>query len=193
MQFIINTKALGEFSEDEFFEFCIANQELKIERNKQGQVIIMPPTGLDTSFDNAGMNALLWNWNNKYKLGKVSDSNGAYTLPNGAVYAPDVAWISNERWATVPEAERKKFAHICPNFVIELISESDSLIQAKNKMLEWLENGVQLGWLINSKERKTYIYRENGEIIIQDFDQKLTGENVLPDFEINLSEILKKI
>jgi Uma2 family endonuclease len=190
MKLLVNPVHI-DFSEDEFFEFCVANKEIRIERNRKGQLIITPPTGLAKTFENSDISANLWNWNRKYGLGKVSDSNGGYTLPNGAMYAPDVAWISNERWATVAPADRKKFAHICPNFVIELMSESDSLIQAKAKMEEWLENGVQLGWLINPKERKTYIYRENGERIIQDFQQKLSGEKVLPNFELDLNDIFK--
>lgn len=190
MRYKISPKYLFEFNEDEFFKFCDANKELRIEKNSKGQLIIMPPTGLETSFDNSNLNADLVIWNRKYQLGKVSDSNGAYTLPNGAVYAPDVAWVSNTRWALVTVEDRKKFAHVCPNFVIELMSESDTLAEAKAKMEEWMENGVQLGWLIDPKESKTYIYRENGERIIQDFSQKLLGENVLPHFEMNLSEIL---
>lgn len=192
MQFIVNPQSLGEFSEDLFYEFCINNKELKIERNSRGQWIIMPPTGLDTSFYNLGLGTQVYLWNQKHQLGKVSDSNGGYTLPNGAIYAPDVAWVSNERLANVPEEDRKKFAHVCPNFVIELMSESDSLKQAKDKMEEWMENGTQLGWLIDPQAQKVYIYRENGERIIQDFSQKLSGEGVLPAFELNLSEIFKE-
>ncbi|MDX2301949.1 MAG: Uma2 family endonuclease [Microscillaceae bacterium] len=192
MQFIVNPQSLGEFSEDLFYEFCINNKELKIERNSRGQLIIMPPTGLDTSFDNLNLGTEVNLWNRKHQLGKVSDSNGGYTLPNGAIYAPDVAWVSNERLANVPEEDRKKFAHVCPNFVIELMSESDSLKQAKDKMEEWMENGTQLGWLIDPQAQKVYIYRENGERIIQDFSQKLSGEGVLPEFELNLSEIFKE-
>ncbi|MCU0447613.1 MAG: Uma2 family endonuclease [Microscillaceae bacterium] len=191
MKVLVNPKHIN-FSEDEFFEFCVANKELRFERNSKGQLIIMAPTGLDTSFDNLDLGTEVNIWNRQYQLGKVSDSNGGYTLPNGSMYAPDVAWISHERWNTVPKAERKKFAHICPNFVIELMSDSDSLVQAKAKMEEWIENGVQLAWLINPKERKTYIYRENGERIIQDFQQKLSGENVLPHFELDLLAIFKE-
>lgn len=189
MQFTINTQGLSEFTEEQFYNFCITNKELKIERNSKGQLIIMPPTGLNTSFNNSSLLIKVGTWNEKYQLGKVSDSSGGYTLPNKAMYAPDVAWISNERWATVPEEQRNRFAKVSPNFVIELMSESDNLAQAKGKMEEWLQNGVQLGWLIAPKESKTYIYRENGERIIQDFLKPLSGEDVLPGFEINLSEI----
>ncbi len=189
MQFTINTQGLSEFTDEQLYNFCITNKDLKIERNSKGQLIIMPPTGLNTSFNNSSLLMKIGLWNEKKKLGKVSDSSGGYTLPNKAMYAPDVAWVSNERWAKVPEEQRNRFAQVSPNFVIELMSESDSLTQAKAKMEEWLQNGVQLGWLISPKESKIYIYRENGERIIQDFSKPLSGEDVLPDFEINLSEI----
>jgi Uma2 family endonuclease len=102
---------------------------------------------------------------------------------------PDVAWISQERWAGVPAEDRKRFAHVCPDFVIELLSESDGLKDAKAKMEEWRENGCRLGWLIDPAARNVLIYRENGEIIIHPFGQVLSGENVLPGFVLDLSEI----
>ncbi|MCU0391399.1 MAG: Uma2 family endonuclease [Thermoflexibacter sp.] len=189
MHILIETRSFERFTDDELYAFCMANKGLRIERNKKGQLEIMPPTGLETSFRNTELNTELNIWNRKNRLGLVSESNGGYTLPNGAMRTPDVAWISTERWANVPPAERKKFAHVCPDFVIELLSESDSLSEGKAKMEEWRENGCRLGWLINPKDKNVFIYRENGEIIIQSFEQKLSGENVLLGFEMDLKEI----
>ena len=189
MYVTINPEPFGELTDEQLYKFCIANKELRIERNTKSQLIIKSPTGLDTSFYNSHLLTEVSLWNRQHKLGKVSDSNGGYTLPNGAMYAPDVAWISHERWATVPKLQRSKFAHICPNFVIELMSESDTLKQSQAKMIEWIENGVQLGWLIYPQDRKVYIYTENGQMLTQDFDQKLMGGNVLPGFELDLQEI----
>ncbi len=189
MAIIIETRSFEKFTDDELYAFCVANKGLRIERNLKGQIEIMPPTGIETSFRNTDLATEISIWNRKYKLGFVSESNGGYMLPSGAMRTSDVAWISKERWATVPTEDRKKFAHICPDFVIELLSESDSLKEAKEKMEEWRMNGCRLGWLINPKDRNVFIYRENGEIIIHSFEQKLSGESVLVDFELDLTEI----
>lgn len=189
MAIIIETRSFEKFTDDELYAFCVANKGLRIERNLKGQIEIMPPTGIETSFNNNELGRRLGNWNYEKRLGFISESNGGYMLPSGAMRTPDVAWISKERWATVPTEDRKKFAHICPDFVIELLSESDSLKEAKAKMEEWRMNGCRLGWLINPKDKNVFIYRENGEIIIHSFEQKLSGENVLVDFELDLTEI----
>lgn len=118
---------------------------------------------------------------------KVSDSNGGFTLPNQAMRVPDAAWISLERWEKVPEEEQKKFAHLCPDFVIELMSESDSLKETQSKMEEWMENGCRLAWLIDPKERKTFVYQEKGTIREIPFETPLSGENVLPGFQLDLT------
>lgn len=188
MAIIIETRSFEKFTDDELYAFCIANKGLRIERNSKGQLEIMPLTELETSFQNNELGRRLGNWNYEKKLGFISESGG-YILPNGAMRVPDIAWISKQRWATVPAEDRKKFAHVCPDFVIELLLESDNLKEAKEKMEEWRANGCRLSWLINTKDRNVFIYRENGEIIIQFFEQKLSGENVLVDFELDLKEI----
>ena len=189
MAIIIETRSFEKFTDDELYAFCVANKNLRIERNKKGQLEIMPPTGIETSFNNNELGRRLGNWNYEKKLGFISESNGGYMLPNGAMRVPDIAWISKERWATVPAEDRKKFAHVCPDFVIELLSESDNLKEAKEKMEEWRANGCRLGWLINTKDRNVFIYRENGEIVIHSFEQKISGESILVDFELDLKEI----
>ena len=177
-------------SDDELYDLCVANRALKIERNPQGEIFIMPPTGSETGSFNSGLNAILWNWNKKHQLGKVFDSSTGFRLPNGAMRSPDAAWITRERWETLSETDRKKFAPICPDFVIELLSESDRLEELQEKMNEWMTNGCRLGWLIDAGNKQVYIYQaQQKNPVIQSFAEKLTGENVLSGFEIDLREI----
>ncbi|WP_221389839.1 Uma2 family endonuclease [Dyadobacter sp. NIV53] len=191
MRLAINIPQIDTFSDDELYMFCRANPELRIERNEKGQIVIMPPTGIETSFRNSDLVTEINIWNRKTRLGKVSDFNGGYTLPDSSMRAPDVAWISNERLATVPSSDLKKFAHVCPDFVIELMSESDELTDLKEKMNKWLLNGVRLGWLIDPKRKQTYIYRfahdENDEVV--SFSEILSGEEVLPGLEVRITDI----
>lgn len=180
-----------DFTEEAFFDFCRLNRDLRIERDKNGIIHIMSPTGFDTGSFNSNVNADLNYWNRKAKSGKVGDSNTGYTLPNGAIRAPDASWVSNERLARLTAAERKKFAPVCPEFVIEIRSLSDKLNNVKAKMVEYIENGCLLGWLIDQINKKVYIYRANGSIeIVESFAQKLSGENVLPGFELTLKDLI---
>jgi Uma2 family endonuclease len=123
-------------------------------------------------------------------LGRVSDSNGGYTLPDSSMRAPDVAWISNERLATISASELKKFAHVCPDFVIELMSESDELEDLQAKMKKWIENGVRLAWLIDPKKRETRVFFETKETKMVKFKEILSGYDVLPGWELILEEII---
>lgn len=111
-------------------------------------------------------------------------------MPSGAVRSPDVAWITKERSERIPQHDKERFAHICPDFIIEVKSKSDSLSQQKEKMLEWLENGCRLGWLIDLENKTVYIYKPGREINQQSFEKKVSGEDILPNFELDLNEIL---
>jgi Uma2 family endonuclease len=185
---LLNTKALS-MTEDEFFNLCQQNRELRMERDKDKNIVIMSPTGNITSAINLQLGIQIDQWNRIEKTGIVFDSNASFTLPNKAIRSPDVSWISKERHKSLPMEERKRFAHICPDFVIELKSDSDSLKQLKEKMEEWIENGCRLGWLIDTDERKVYVYRSNGVVLERGFDETITGEDVLPGFTLNLSFI----
>lgn len=191
MRLAINIPQIDVFSDEELYTFCRANPELRIERNEKGQIIIMPPTGIETSFRNSDLLTEINIWNRKTRLGKVSDSNGGYTLPDSSMRAPDVAWISNEQLSSVPLSDLKKFAHVCPEFVIELMSESDELSDLKDKMIKWIDNGVLLGWLIEPKKKQTYVYRASNGIDYEviPFSEKLHGEEILPGLELRLSDI----
>ena len=177
-------------TEEEFFNFCSQNKELKFEMDSNKQIYIMSPTGFETGMRNAEIIAQLRNWNNCTKSGYVSDSSTGFNLPNGAMRSPDAAWISKEKLEALTLEERKRFPHICPDFIIELLSESDSLKTTKEKMQEWLKNGCRLAWLIDFESKTSYIYKPKREVIQQNFEQILSGEEVLQGFELNLNELL---
>lgn len=179
-----------KMTDETFYEFCQRNEDYRFELNSKGELEIMLPTNLETSDKNSEINFQLRAWTKKDDLGKCFESDGMFTLPNGAKRAPDAFWISKEKYFALPEKEREEgFAHIVPDFVIELRSKSDNLKKLKNKMLEYIENGVSLGWLIDPTEKKVYIYRANGEIEILETAEKVSGEIVLNGFELDLTEI----
>lgn len=179
-----------KMTDETFYEFCQRNKDFRFEMNSEGELEIMPPTTLETSRKNNEINFQLTIWAKKNKTGEVFESDGMFTLPNGAKRAPDAFWISKEKYFALSEKEREEgFAHIVPDFVIELRSKSDSLQKIKKKMREYIENGVRLGWLIDPYEKQVHIYRGNGEIEILENAEKVSGENVLPGFELDLTEI----
>lgn len=175
-------------SEKEFYDFCQQNELLHLERDENQQIIIMPPTTANTGIKNADILGELIIWNRRKKLGVCFDSSTGFTLPDKSVRSPDVSWISIEKWNMVSEEERNQFAHICPDFVIELKSKSDNLNFLSRKMNKWIENGCSLAWLINPEDKTAIIYRKNGSIDkVDSFDHSLSGEDVLPGFKLNLS------
>jgi Uma2 family endonuclease len=146
----------------------------------------MPPIGAISGNRESDLNGFVWLWNRQTKLGKVFSSSTIFTLPNGAKRSPDVAWIAKERWDALPLEEQEKFAKICPDFVIELRSRTDSLTQLQAKMEEYLANGVRLGWLIDPMSQQVAIYRPNQAVEIISLPTTLSGENVLPEFTLEL-------
>jgi len=179
-------RRIDVFSDDELYEFCRQNPDLRIERDEHGQIFLKMPTGIETSMLNSRLNGELYIWNKQYRLGEVTDADGGYILPDTSMRVPDVAWISHERLATISEENLKKFAPVCPEFVIELRSESDTHTELQDKMEKWIKNGLRLGWLIDPKSDQVYIYYPGRETMVKDFDEPLSGEDVLPGFELNL-------
>jgi Uma2 family endonuclease len=178
-----------KFTDDKFVEIVAANKDLRLELSAQGELTLMSPTGGETGNRNFEMCLDLGYWNRQKGLGKAFDSSTGFKLPNGGTRSPDVSWIKIERWnALTPEA-RKKFLPLCPDFVIELVSESDDLADTQAKMREYIANGLRLGWLINPKNQQVEIYRQNQEIEILQSPQNLSGEDVLPDFILDLQPI----
>lgn len=175
---------------EEFENFCRQNSEMRFEMSKEGEISVMPPVHADTSEKNSEIGYQLRHWAKKDKTGKVYESSGGFILPNGAVRSPDASWVKKERIAKLTESERAGFMNVCPDFVIELRSASDSLPKLKAKMLEYIENGAKLGWLIDPTKGKVWIYRQNKDVEILENPKRLSGENVLKDFQLDLSEIL---
>ncbi len=176
-------------TDDEFFNFCQRNKSMRIEMDKNGEITIMPPTGSETGKRNFILTVKFGQWSEKDGTGVGFDSSTGFRLPNGAKRSPDLSWIKLEKWNVIPLAKRKKFAPVCPDFVVELRSETDSLTKLKNKMLEYIENGASLGWLIDADKRKVYIYRPNEEVEILENPTELSGEPFLKSFTLDLKEI----
>ena len=187
--FILNNPETAPITDEQFYQLCITNRELKLERTAKGDLIIMPPTGGETSKFNSEVNLDLGLWNRQTKLGITFDSSGGFKLPNGADRSPDAAWIPLAKWESLTPEQQEKFPPICPDFVIELRSPSDSLKPLQEKMQEYMENGTRLGWLINRKNRQVEIYRQGREKEILENPTTLSGEDILPGFLLNLSLI----
>ena len=185
----VSLPAIAPMTRDEFYAFCLANRDLRIERTATGDVVIMAPAFSDTGNRNFNLAAHLWVWTEKDGTGLGFDSSSGFTLPNGATRSPDAAWIQAERWNALAEAEKASFAPICPDFVIELRSASDTLIGLKNKMQEYIENGVLLAWLIDRKNRTVYIYRPNREPEIWENPDRVSGDPELPGFSLPMAKI----
>ena len=182
---ILNIKNV-ELSDDQFYQLCQINEYYKFEQTAKDELIILPPSNLITGNREAELNGNLMIWNRQTKLGKVFSSSTVFTLPNGGKRSPDVAWIANERWDSLSIQEKEKFAKICPDFVIELRSRTDSLSQLQEKMQEYLNSGLRLGWLIDPQNQQVEIYRQNQSVEIISLPTSLSGENVLPGFILEL-------
>jgi Uma2 family endonuclease len=176
-------------SDDELFDFCQVNRELRIERSEQGELIIMPPTGSETGARDSELNMQLCNWAKRDGTGKAFGSSTGFRLPNGAMRSPDAAWLPLSRWNALTAEERKKFAPLCPDFVLELRSPTDTLDALREKMEEYLRNGAELGLLIDPEDRRVYIYRRGEEVRILDDPKTVACDPTLPGFVLDLEEI----
>ena len=179
-----------DLTDEQFFELCQKNRDYRFERTSDGELIIMPPTGGETSNRNARLTQRLMNWADTNELGIAFDSNGGFKLPNGADRAPDASWIKIERWNALTSEQRQKFLPLCPDFVVELRSPTDSLKTTQEKMQEYIDNGARLGWLIDQKNQRVEIYRQGQDVEILQSPASLSGEDVLPGFVLDLKGIL---
>jgi Uma2 family endonuclease len=178
-----------KLNDDDFFAFCRENSDVRIEMDKNGEIEIMPPTFSETGSKNFNLIAEFAIWTKKDGTGKGFDSSTGFVLPNSAIRSPDLSWIKLERWNSLTAKKREKFAHICPDFVVELRSESDSLKKLQAKMNEYIENGTSLGWLIDVKSKKVYVYQPNTQVQILDKPLEVSGEPHLQGFVLPMSEI----
>jgi Uma2 family endonuclease len=187
---VLKDRVTNKMTDEEFLWFCLENKDLRIERNSNLEVLIMSPVTSLSGFWNAEIIRQLANWAIEQKNGFVFDSSSGFTLPDRSVLSPDASWVSRSKWQSMSEQDQNKFAPICPEFVIEIKSKSDSLQDLQAKMKTWIANGAQLAWLIDPSQKKSFIYRSNGEVKeIEGFDKKLKGEGLVEGFVLDLNLI----
>jgi Uma2 family endonuclease len=179
-----------DLTDEQFFQLCQNNRDYQFERTASGELIIMSPTGSETSIRNMDLSYQLRAWSRQNNLGVVFDSSGGFTLPNGADRSPDASWVKKERWDALTAEQKEGFAPLCPDFVVELRSRTDSLKKLQDKMQEYIDNGAKLGWLIDRKNQRVEIYRPDREVEIIQNPATLSGENILPGFVLDLAEIM---
>ncbi|MGI0481036.1 Uma2 family endonuclease [Geminocystis sp. CENA526] len=186
MTTVLNLESITTLNRKQFYQLCVNNPEISLERNPQGELIIMAPVGGISGEKEANLIIDIGYWNRQKKLGKVFSSSTIFSLPKGGDRSPDVAWVSLAKWEALSEKEKEGFPPICPDFVIELRSKSDRLKPLQEKMKEYLDSGLQLGWLINPQDKTVEIYRQNKAVEVVKMPVTLSGENVLLDLEITL-------
>ncbi len=182
-------KKAKKLGDDDFFDFCQDNPDVRIEMDKNGEIEIMPPTESETGIKNFKLIGRFWVWVEKNGTGEGFDSSTSFILPNGAKRSPDLSWVKLEKWNAISPAKRKKFAPLCPDFVVEIRSETDSLTKLQEKMTEYIENGTSLGWLIDVKSKKVYVYQPNTQVQILDKPVEVSGEPYLQGFVLQMCEI----
>jgi Uma2 family endonuclease len=186
---VLRTRPALDLTEDQFFEFCQLNDDLRIERTAEGEWLIMPPAGGGSSNRNSEINRQIANWAKQDGTGLVYDSSGGFKLPNGALRSPDAAWLPRERLAQFTVEQQERFLPLCPDFALELWSPSDRLSTIREKMAEYLANGMRLGWLLYPPRRRVYVYRPGTPVEQLDNPSTLSGDPVLPGFSLDLREL----
>ncbi|MGL5083181.1 MAG: Uma2 family endonuclease [Microcoleaceae cyanobacterium] len=186
---VLKMRPVVEMTDEQFFEFCQLNRDYRIERTATGEMIIMSPTGSETGNRNAKLTQQLGNWTDKDATGIDFDSSSGFRLPNGADRSPDAAWMTLEKWNKVPRNQQMKFAPVCPDFVVEVLSPSDTLKPIQDKLQEYIKNGASLGWLIDRKNRNVYIYQPQAEVKCLENPATVSGEPVLPGFVLQMEKI----
>ncbi len=182
---VLNLNSIN-LTEEQFYNLCRDNEALKLERTAKGELLIMPPIGGKSGKREAELITDVNNWNRQSGLGEVFSSSTSFRLPKGGERSPDVAWVSRDRWESLSQEEQEKFPPLCPDFVIELRSRTDSLKSLQDKMEEYLDNGLRLGWLIDPQGQRVEIYRQGQPIEIVALPTCLSGEDVLPGFTLEV-------
>ena len=187
---VLRDSITGSMSDGEFLKFCLENPGLRIERNSNLEIIIMSPVSTLSGLYSSEIFGQLYMWNKIQGRGIVFDASTGFALPDRSVFSPDASWISKNKWNALSDEDKNKFAPICPEFIIEVRSKSDSLEDLKKKMGVWLKNEVQLGWLIDPLEKTSYIFRSNGSIEkVEGFNGTIKAEGIVEGFELDLSQL----
>ena len=181
----INLNSISNLSRSQFRQIANDYPDMKLERNKQGNLIVMAPTGGETGNFNADLNGQLYVWNRTSQSGKIFDSSTGFELPEGGDRSPDVAWITLDKWEALTPEQRRGFLPLCPDFAVELMSRSDSWVQTQAKMVEYMESGCRLAWLLDPKGKRAAIYRVGKPPELLMAPDSLSGEDVLPGFVLD--------
>ncbi len=187
MATVLDLSPIIQLTPEQFYQLCMANRDLSMERSPKGELIIMTPVGGESGNQEASLIIKVGIWNEQTQLGLVFSSSTVFKLPNGGDRSPDVAWIKRDRWESLTQTDREKFSPLCPNFVIELRSRTDRLASLQEKMQEYLQSGLRLGWLINPQDRQVEIYRSNQPIETLPYPVTLSGEDILPGCDLLIS------
>lgn len=185
----LNLSPVVQLSDDDFYNLCQANRDLKLERTAKGELVVMSPTGGEGGRQEADLIIDLGLWNRQTRLGIAFSSSTGFKLPNGAERSPDAAWVRLDRWEALTPQQRRKFPPLAPDFVIELRSATDELEPLQQKMQEYIDNGVRLGWLINPQDQQVEVYRQGQPKQTLDSPSTISGEDVVPGFILDLSRI----
>ncbi len=186
---LLHLRPVINMTSQQFFKLCQLNRDLRLERTAEGDILVMPPTGARTGARNSELTMQVRVWAKGDGSGVAFDSSTGFELPNGATRSPDIAWVRRTRLTAVPPAQREKFLPLCPDFVVELRSRSDTLAVTQEKMQEYCANGAQLGWLIDADQRRVYLYRPGATVECLDAPTQLSGDPVLPGFVLDLAPI----
>jgi Uma2 family endonuclease len=186
---MIHLSPVVHLTDDQFFALCQINGDLRLERNAKGDIIVIPPTGGETGSRNTSITGQLYSWTKRDGSGAVFVSSAGFKLPNGADRSPDAAWVSHERLKQLTIEQKRRFIPLCPDFVVELLSPTDSLAVTQAKMVEYIENGSRLGWLIDPEARRIFVYRQGAPVEeLKDLTQ-LSADPELPGFRLDLQDI----
>jgi Uma2 family endonuclease len=186
---VLRLRPALDLSEEQFFAFCQLNRDLRLERNAEGELLIMAPVGGETGDRESEINMQLRLWAKRDGTGTVFSPSTGFRLPNTAVRAPDAAWMPRSRLERISAVQRRQFIPACPDFVLELRSPSDRLRDVQAKMREYMDNGARLGWLLDPAARRVHVYRPGAPVERLDHPETISGEPVLPGFVLNLREI----
>ena len=187
--YVLRGEPIASFTDDEFFQFCQNNRDMRIERSADHEIIIMPPVGGDSGAASSDAHVQLGMWS-RHNGGRTFESSIGFVLPDGAVLSPDASWVQPAVWAGLTPAQRQKFLPLCPDFVIEIKSPSDRVKTLQAKMEQWLHNGVRLGFLLDIETETAYIYRPELPVeTVRGFDTELSGGPVLAGFRLDLREL----